>query len=153
VSSPGVTTFPLVSGDTVATSAAPAVLTFRDGSTVKLAENSSVRIATAGVNENVVLLAGALDYKLFPGSNVKVMNSDMLIKSTSAGVAVPSTEPSHNRITSVVSSPSFLISAGGSAVGLASAMLNPFSSGVSAGASQTSSGTLIAHLPPVSKHL
>jgi hypothetical protein len=64
VTSPGVTSFPLVPGDTVATTNGPAVLLFHDGSTVKLGENSSAKIDTVGENPKVILLAGALDYKL-----------------------------------------------------------------------------------------
>jgi hypothetical protein len=149
VSSPGVTSFPLVNGDVVATSNGVAVLLFRDGSTVKLGENSSVKVDVIGANPKVVLLAGALDYKLVAGSNIKVTNLDTVRKSPATD-AVPATEASHSRVASALNSPSFIISAGGSAVGVASALLNPFSNGA---ASTTSSGTLIAHLPPVSKHL
>jgi hypothetical protein len=152
VSSPGVTSFPLVSGDTISTSNGPAVLLFHDGSTVKLGENSSVKLDTVGPDPKVVLLAGALDYKLVAGSNVKVTNLDTVRKPASAD-ATPSANTSRGRVASVLSSPNFIISAGGGAVGVASALLNPFSSGTSAAASATSSGTSIAHIPPVSRHL
>lgn len=150
VSSPGVTSFPLVNGDTVATSNGPAVLLFQDGSTVKLGENSSAKLDMVGASPKVVLLAGALDYKLVAGSNVKVTNLDTVRKSTSEE-AVPSASRSH--ASSVMSSPGFILSAGGSAVGVATALLNPFSSGATAAASTATSGSLVAHLPPVSKHL
>jgi hypothetical protein len=149
VSSPGVTSFPLVSGDTVSTSNGPAVLLFRDGSTVKLGENSSVKLDTVGANQKVVLLAGALDYKLVAGSNLKVTNLDMVRKPAVAGSG-PAANNSHGRIASVLSSPSFILSAGGGAVGVATALLNPFSSGAAA---TTSGATPIDHLPPVSRHL
>jgi hypothetical protein len=149
VTSPGVTSFPLVPGDTVATTNGPAVLLFHDGSTVKLGENSSAKIDTVGENPKVILLAGALDYKLVAGSNVKVTNLDTVRKPVVE--AAPSANVSRGRAVAVLSSPSFILSAGGSAVGLAFA-LNPFSSGSSVATSVSTTGTLTANLPPVSRH-
>ncbi len=76
VNTPGVSSFPVIVGDTVATSHGPAVLVFSDGSALKLGSNSSVRIAGVDAKPKIVLLAGALDYKLVPGSTVSVTNLD-----------------------------------------------------------------------------
>jgi hypothetical protein len=76
INTPGVTTFPLVVGDVVATHNGAAVLFFDDGSVVKVGVNSSIRIAGGVAKPKVVLLAGTLDYKLSLGSNTSVMNLD-----------------------------------------------------------------------------
>jgi hypothetical protein len=96
VSTPGVTSFPLVVGDTVATTAGPAVLFFQDGSRVKLGPNSSVKLAGFGAKPKVVLLSGALDFKLIPGSNVSVVNLDAERKQTGkAAVSSPALASAH----------------------------------------------------------
>ena len=94
VNTPGVSSFPVVVGDTVSTTRGPAVLLFSDGSAMKLGSNSAVRIAGVESRPKVVLLSGALDYKIVPGSNLSVMNLDSEHKSgnaATASVAVAST--------------------------------------------------------------
>ncbi len=90
INTPGVTSFPIVVGDTVGTLHGPAVLLFKDGSELKLGANSSVQIAGAEVKPKVVLLGGALDFKLTPGSNLAVTNLDSEHKNGSAAKVVPS---------------------------------------------------------------
>jgi hypothetical protein len=119
VSSPGVSSFPVVVGDTVTTSDGPAVLLFHDGSTVKLAENSSVRLNAVGANTNVVLLVGALDYKLIPGSNIKVSNLEKPASAEPTS-AVQSARPS---VRATLTSPTFIVSASGAAVGVATSLM------------------------------
>ncbi len=87
VNTPGVSSFPVVVGDTVATAKGPAVLVFPDGSAMKLGSNSSVRIAGVEASPKVVLLAGALDYKIVPGSSLSVTNLDAERKLGSAPAA------------------------------------------------------------------
>jgi hypothetical protein len=160
VSSPGVTSFPLVPGDTVAASNGPAVLLFNDGSRVKLSENSSVKLDSVGPNLKVVLLTGAVDYKLVAGSNLKVTdaipaNDQKVVDST------PSADASRKHLTSVLSNPTFIVPTTVSAVGLATALLNPSSSAATAAnSSSTTTATAaavsaprsIVHCQPVSCH-
>jgi len=89
VNTPGVSSFPVVVGDTVATNRGAAVLVFSDGSAMKLGSNSSVRIAGVEAKPKVVLLAGALDYKIVPGSKLSVTNLDSERKLGSAPLAPP----------------------------------------------------------------
>ena len=89
INTPGVSSFPVVVGDTVATSHGPAVLVFSDGSALKLGSNSSVRIGGLDAKPKIVLLAGALDYKLVPGSAVSVTNLDSEHKNSAAVAAAP----------------------------------------------------------------
>ncbi len=93
VTTPGVSSFPVVIGDTVSTRTGPAVVLFSDGSAVKLGTNSSVRIAGAQFKPKVVLLAGALDFSISPGSPVSVTNLSAEHES-SGGTASPVTAQS-----------------------------------------------------------
>ncbi len=112
--SPGVTSYPLVSGDTIATTNGLAVLLFRDGSSIKLDQNSTVKLDTVGSSPTVTLLSGGLDYKLVFGSNVKVMSLDTLRKRTSTDAASSSpTEGSAKSAASASRGSGFIISAGG----------------------------------------
>lgn len=137
VSSPGVSSFPVVVGDTVTTSDGPAVLLFHDGSTVKLAENSSVRLNAVGANTNVVLLVGALDYKLIPGSNIKVSNLEKPASAEPTS-AVQSARPS---VRATLTSPTFIVSASGAAVGVATSLMASSSSTSAVGSSTVASAT------------
>jgi len=92
INTPGVTSFPLVLGDLVATASGPAVVLFQDGSKVKLLPNSSVKIAGVADKPKLVLLSGSLDYKLIPGSNLSVTNLDIERKLQRQGR--PATAPS-----------------------------------------------------------
>ncbi len=73
----GVTAIPLVVGNEVATSAAPAVLFFTDGSSVKLAAGSRAKLIGSPAQPKLVLLDGSLDYKVVLGSNLSVTNLDL----------------------------------------------------------------------------
>jgi len=72
LANPGVNSWPLISNDEVSTTAGSALMTFRDGSAVKLAPQSRVRLAGSVVAPHVILLAGSLDTKLTPGSKLLV---------------------------------------------------------------------------------
>jgi hypothetical protein len=155
VSSPGVTSFPLLVGDTIGTASGPAVLLFHDGSTVKLGENSSVKLDSAGAETKVVLLSGSLDFKLVAGSNVSVTNLDTVRKQGTDLPAPRAEGPRRSSVASAVSKPSFILSVGGGGVGVATAILNSFSSGTAASDAATARTSVkqIAHCPPVSVHL
>jgi hypothetical protein len=77
----GITAVPLRVGDEVATSIAPAVLIFADGSSVKLAAGSRAKLIGSEALPKLVLLAGSLDYKVVLGSNLSVTKLDLERKS------------------------------------------------------------------------
>ena len=128
MNTPGVTSFPVVVGDTVSTANAPAELVFPEGSTVKLGANSSVKVTGEDTKLKVILLAGALDFKLVKGSAMSVTNvNDDTPSAVSGALASPNKSPG-------LLSPKFLVPAG-AAAGV----------GTAAGLALT--------LPPVSRHL
>lgn len=61
INTPGVTTFPLVSGDVITTSAGSALLILQSGGTLKLAANSSLKITAGALAPLVTLLSGTVD--------------------------------------------------------------------------------------------
>lgn len=69
---PGVSSWPLVTDDEVATTSGAALMTFRDGSAVKLAPQSKVRLAGSSIAPEVILIAGNIDTKLAPGSKLLI---------------------------------------------------------------------------------
>ena len=70
VAAAGVSSWPLVLGDEVTTSGSTATMLFQDGSRVKLAPQSRVKISGTTAKPQVLLVAGSLDYRLTPGSSV-----------------------------------------------------------------------------------
>jgi hypothetical protein len=76
LSTPGVNSWPLISNDEVATTVGAALMTFRDGSAIKLAPQSRVRLAGSMTSPQVILMAGNLDTKLAPGSKLLVTRED-----------------------------------------------------------------------------
>ena len=75
MSEPGVSFWPVVSGDEISTSTAPGTILFQDGSKVRLAPKSSVRLMGTVLRPKLVLIVGDLDYRLTPGSKLEVTNS------------------------------------------------------------------------------
>jgi hypothetical protein len=137
MNAPGVTSFPVILGDTVSTSKSSAVLSFAEGSTIKLGANSAVRIDGNEEKPKVVLLAGDLDFKLAAGTKISVTNLDS-DKTTSAGHSsdtppVATGAAPTNAHAGLLTNPKFLIPAAGiGAAGLTTGLLT---------------------LPPVSRHL
>jgi len=76
VSAPGVSSWPLVTGDEIATSTAPATILFRDGSSVALSARSSARLTGTSTQPKLVLIAGSLNYKIVPGSKLALSRSE-----------------------------------------------------------------------------
>ncbi len=70
----GVPSWPLVAGDTLATSGAPAVILFQDKTRLTLEKNSRVKLDREGGHLLVRLLEGALAYRLTPGSQLRFAN-------------------------------------------------------------------------------
>jgi hypothetical protein len=71
----GITSWPVVDGDELATAKFPAVLYFHDGSSVKLSAASSVRLSGSAEEPKLALTSGSLDYKLVAGSKVVLTNA------------------------------------------------------------------------------
>jgi len=114
IDTPGVTTFPLVVGDVVATRDGATVLFFDDGSVVKIGARSSIRIAGAEMRPKVVLLAGALDYKLVPGSNISVTNLDTERRQTTQATTTPvAADARRTKVRPATTDPKFFVSAAG----------------------------------------
>jgi hypothetical protein len=84
----GITAIPLAVGNEVATSTAPAVLFFTDGSSVKLAASSRAKLTGSEAQPKLVLLAGSLDYKVVLGSNLSVTSLDLERKAKPVGRAI-----------------------------------------------------------------
>lgn len=75
LSAPGVSSWPLVTGDEITTSTAPATILFRDGSSVALAAKSSALLTGTSTQPKLVLIAGRLNYSLVAGSKVALSRS------------------------------------------------------------------------------
>ncbi len=84
ITTAGVTSWPIVTGDEITTASVPAVVSFHDGSRVELAPRSQAKIIGTSEQPNVVLMAGNLQYKLAPGSALS-------LTSTGGGSPAPST--------------------------------------------------------------
>ena len=76
LSAPGVSSWPVMVGDDVRTSTAPATMSFQDGSRIQLAPQSQLKLAGSEAAPRVVLVAGNLEYKLAPGSPVSVSKEE-----------------------------------------------------------------------------
>jgi hypothetical protein len=75
VTTAGITSWPLVAGDDLATAKSPAVLYFQDGSSVTLAAGSSAKLGGSAREPKLTLTSGRFDYKLVPGSTVVITNA------------------------------------------------------------------------------
>jgi hypothetical protein len=72
MSSAGVTSWPLIVGDDVASVKSPLVLFFRDGSSVRLAADSRTKLMGTESEPKLILMSGTLDYKLVAGTKLSV---------------------------------------------------------------------------------
>ena len=72
IAAPGITSWPLMVGDDVETGIAPAMIVFLDGSSVKLAARSRIRLAATDSQLKVILEDGTLDYKVAGDSKLSV---------------------------------------------------------------------------------
>jgi len=75
INASGVTSWPVVVGDEIVTNASAANLSFQDGSLLKLAAHSHVKITGTVDQPTILLLAGNLDYRLVPNSKLKLVNA------------------------------------------------------------------------------
>ena len=70
INTPGVTSFPVVSGDTITTSQGSLIVLFKDGTSAKLAPNSSLKIIGTAAAPKLVVLSGSIDQKSNTGKIV-----------------------------------------------------------------------------------
>jgi hypothetical protein len=75
VTTAGITAWPVVAGDDLATAKFPAVLYFHDGSSVQLSAQSSVTVNGSAEEPKLILTSGKLDYKLVAGSKIAITNA------------------------------------------------------------------------------
>ncbi len=76
VAAPGVSSWPVVIGDRIDTSTGPGTMLFHDGSSVRLAPKSVVRLTGTTTRPKLILMAGNLDYKLSAESKLELTNSE-----------------------------------------------------------------------------
>lgn len=81
----GVSTWPVLLGDDIATSTAPATMSFQDGSKIKLAPSSHAKLSGSAAHPKLTLLAGSLDYKLAAGSDLSLSTDNPPSDSSSNG--------------------------------------------------------------------
>jgi hypothetical protein len=75
VTAAGITSWPLVAGDALATAKSPATLYFHDGSSVTLAAESSAKLGGSAREPKLMLTSGRFDCKLVPGSTIVITNA------------------------------------------------------------------------------
>ncbi len=93
ITAAGVTSWPVVVGDEITTSTAPAVMSFQDGSSVQLSPKSQAKITGTVESPKVLLTAGNLEYKLAPGSALSLANTAPDPGNGGAPVPAPSPAP------------------------------------------------------------
>jgi hypothetical protein len=90
LSSPGVSSWPLISNDEIATKASGALLTFRDGSAIKLAPLSRIKLGGTEAAPQVLIMAGNLESKIAPGSKLMITRAvDAADKDTGTNTTLP----------------------------------------------------------------
>ncbi|HEY6987753.1 MAG TPA: hypothetical protein VH369_05185 [Bryobacteraceae bacterium] len=155
VSAKGVASWPLVVGDELATGAAPAQISFRDGSSIALAAGSSAKISGTSAAPVFVLVSGSLDYNLVKNSKVSVTRAELPAKSKKGHVAVIAAAASAAAIAPAVAMASANSAATGTLAGPSSAAAASTAS-TAAAASTTGDPELaspsLLRLPPVSQH-
>ena len=155
ISVKGVASWPLVVGDELATAAAPAQISFRDGSSVALAAESSAKISGTSAAPIFVLVSGSLDYNLVKNSKVSVTRAEPPAKSKKGRVAVVAAAASVAAIAPAVVMASANSAASGTLAGQSSAAAASTASTATAAATtgdpELASPSLL-RLPPVSQH-
>lgn len=66
----GVSSWPVLVGEDITTSTGSAIMSFQDGSKIKLAPASHAKLSGTATSPKLTLLAGSLDYKLAAGSDL-----------------------------------------------------------------------------------
>jgi hypothetical protein len=154
VSAKGVASWPVVVGDELVTDAAPAQISFRDGSSIAQAAESSAKISGTSAAPVFVLVSGSLDYNLVKNSKVSVTRVVPPTKSKKGKVAVLAAAASAAAVAPAV----VMASAHSAATGtLAGSSGTAASTASTAAAAATTGGPELAspsllRLPPVSQH-
>jgi ferric-dicitrate binding protein FerR (iron transport regulator) len=91
---------PVLEGDDIATVSASAVLTFVDGSRVRLARQSRAKLEAGGGRTRVRLLDGSMQYRLSESPKVEIHNRDLpqaassgTVSTTGASMVHPGPRP------------------------------------------------------------
>ena len=92
ITTAGVTSWPVVVGDEITTAAAPALMSFPDGSRLQLAPRSQAKIGGTVDRPKVLLTAGNMQYKLAPGSALSLVSTNAPAPAN-AGNNAPSPSP------------------------------------------------------------
>ena len=79
-----INSWPLVAGDKLATSDAPATVSFKDGSSVELGKDSTASLMGTAQEPKLILVGGSLDYKIAPGSKLIVAKASETPKALGA---------------------------------------------------------------------
>jgi hypothetical protein len=74
----GITSWPVVAGDDLATAKSPAILYFQDGSSVTLSAGCSAKLGGSAREPKLMLTSGRFDYKLAAGSKLVITNAPNL---------------------------------------------------------------------------
>ena len=93
ITADGVTSWPLVLGDDITTSAAPAVMSFPDGTVIKLAPQSRAKITGTAAKPKLVLVAGNMEYKLAVNSPLLLTNANPENPAAADGSPAPQNGP------------------------------------------------------------
>jgi hypothetical protein len=94
----GVPSWPMLAGDDVRTTNAPALIQFRDGTRVTLAEKSQAKVEKSGEGLVLRLRTGSMEFNIASGSTLKVFNADMPV-AAAAGVTRTTTTGSRLAVT------------------------------------------------------
>jgi hypothetical protein len=78
----GVSSWPVLAGDVIATRVAPATILFRDGSRVMLESNSKARVESTADGLSVRLLDGDMDILSAPGSTLRFLSRNSPVQAT-----------------------------------------------------------------------
>jgi hypothetical protein len=74
VTAAGITSWPVVAGDDLATARSPATLYFQDGSSITLSARSSAKLGGSAREPKLTLTSGTVDDKLAAGSKIVITN-------------------------------------------------------------------------------
>jgi hypothetical protein len=101
----GVSSWPLLAGDVIATRVAPATILFRDGSRVMLESNSKARVESTGDGLNVRLLDGDMDIVAAPGSTLRFWSGNVRVSAPAGVDTAASTTASGTRFHTLLRTP------------------------------------------------
>jgi hypothetical protein len=153
ISAKGIASWPLVVGDELATSTAPAQISFHDGSSIALAPKSNARIAGTSAEPVFLLVSGSLDYNLTKNSKVSVTRVEQPAKSNKAKVALAAAAAaSVAAVTPALVMASRNSAVTGTLADSSTAATSAVSNSVAASGAPDLASPSLLRLPPVSQH-